>query len=322
MTKTKNQKTASLAAGCLVVCVMFLSLISPGTARAETGRTLGGYRFIPSPVVEDPFITTHFRSFTGLMIALDVTFPILVIDDVPPDTLLALNGNFVFVVADFEYQHAVHPRVALFIEGQGASRVGTTGQALLSQGVTVITGGRAGAVVELWRGDNILLSGSAAGGYATTFLVDFVGFAEDVLAGNIENASIIGGIEGGTIDGGLIGAWAVNEWSGINAVGQIGYYGGQFKTVDTRWRLAASGSVDFGQRGGTPVGLQLSFDVDRLVPQVTGNDPAFSIAGGVYYTGRDDFTLGLDVRWTKLPLEDWDFDLAPISFGIALRYYF
>jgi hypothetical protein len=296
------------------------------TAASEEygGRTLNGYRFMPSPMVEAPFVTTHFRNYTGLSLALDVNFPLLIIEDVPPDTLLALNGNFVFVVADFDYQYAVHPRIALFASAQGASRVGTTGQALLSQGVTVLTGGRGGALVELWRGNSVVLSGTAAGGYARTFLIDFAGFAEDILAGNIYNASIVRNVEGGTFDVGLNCAWAINEWSGVHALGQFGYFGGQFQDVsdDTRWRVAANGSVDLGQNGGSPVGLQLGFELNRLQPQSTDGGAAFSLGGGVYYTGRDDFNLGLDMRWMNIPLENWDFDLKPFSFGIALHYYF
>ncbi len=306
----------------VTLLVAMVCLLAPAITSSETGRTLGGYQFVPSPMVEDPFINTYFRSYTGLSIALDVDFPLLIIEDTPPDTLLALNGNFVFVTAEFDYQHVVHPRVALFIAGQGASRVGTTGEALLSQGVTVLTGCRGGAVVELWRGDNIMLSGMATGGYATTFIVDFAGFAEDVLAGNIENASIIRGVEGGTFDAGLVSAWAFNEWSGIHGLGQVGWAGGQFESDNTRWRLAANANLDFGQRGGTPVGLQLGFDLNSLLPQSSADDAVLNIGGGVYYTGRDDFNLGLDVRWTQIPLEDWDFDLKPISFGIALRYFF
>lgn len=311
----------------LLVGVLLVTIIPiPGNAAPEEyeSRTLKGYRFMPSPMVEAPFVTTHFRNYTGLSFAMDVTFPLLIIEDVIPDTLFALNGNFVFVVADFEYQYAVHPRVALFVEGQGASRVGTTGQALLSQGVTVITGGRGGALVELWRNQQVMISGALAGGYTRTFLIDFVGFAEDILAGDIYNASIIRNVEGGTFDAGLIGAWAINEWAGVTAIGQYGYFGGQYQDVsdETRWRVAANGGVDFGQRGGPPVGLQLGFDVNRLHRQFSGDGAAFTLGGGVYYTGRDDFNLGLDVRWMNIPLEDWDFDLDPLSFGIALHYYF
>ena len=53
-----------------------------------------------------------------------------------------------------------------------------------------------------------------------------------------------------------------------------------------------------------------------------GTDAVTTVAGGVYYTGREDLNLGLDIRWTHLPLENWDISIYPITFGIALRYYF
>ena len=92
----KNSAAASarndlVRALCLCLGLTFLCL--PATADADKGRTLGGYRFIPSSLVEDPFITTHFRNSTGLAFASSVKTPVLIIDSTPPDTLLSFKGS-------------------------------------------------------------------------------------------------------------------------------------------------------------------------------------------------------------------------------------
>ncbi len=198
-------------------------VLRPDASVAAEGRTLGGYRFIPASTIEDPFVTHYFRNSTGVSIASNVDVPIIVIEGPPPDTLLSLDGNLLFIGVTFGYQHVVHPRVAVHVLADVISRLGTSGQALLSQGVTALTAGGLGTTVELWRSERVLLSGLLDVGYGQALAVDLVQFANDIIAGDIENASILVTDKGGTIDGGLAFAWAPNPWSGVTAVGQIGY---------------------------------------------------------------------------------------------------
>jgi hypothetical protein len=304
------------------LCVTAAVCLSPGVAGAEKGRTLGGYRFVTGSVVEEPFITTQFRNFIGMSIANDVKFPLVVVPDTPPDTLLGLNGDFVFVVANFEYQHVVHPRVALRVAAGGASRVGTSGQALLSQGVTAIYNAQLGAIVELWRNDTVLLSASADAGYTNGLVIDFVQFVTDIIDENYMNASLVSVVDGAGGNAALRAAWALNSWAGLLGIGQVGISNVGNADDKALWRFAASGSVDFGQRGNAPVGLLLSLDVDRLKPQAADIKTSVGIGAGVYYTGREDLNLGLEAEVSHWPLEQWDTAAYVIGFGFALRYYF
>ena len=306
----------------LGLCVVIAVSAGSAPSNAEKGRTLGGYRFIPVSKIEAPFITTHFRNFTGIAFASNVEFPIIVIPDNPPDTLLALNGDFLFVVANFEYQHAVHPRVALHVQAGGASRVGISSEALLSQGVTALTSGQLGTIFELWRNERVLLSAAADLGYVNGLVIDFVQFATDIIDGNTRNASLVTNDQGARGDAGLRIAWAWNQWSGLTGVGQVGFADIGTLSGDVLWRFAASGSADFGQHGNAPVGVQLSLDVDRLKPQSADIKTAVDIGVGVYYTGREDLNLGLEIDWSRWPLQNWDTVAYPVSFGVALRYYF
>jgi len=306
----------------ITLCVVIVMSAFPRTAMAEKGRTLGGYRFVPVSNINDPFIVTRFDSYTGIATASDVDFPVIVIPTEPPDTLLSLNGNFLFVVAHFDFSYAVHPRVMLSLDAGGASRVGTSGQALISQGVTALKIVGVGATVELWRNDRFLVSGMLDFGFADGIVIDFVKFVEEIIEGNVENPSIIRVVDGGTVDGGFSAALALNEWAGITGAGQIGAADVEGISDELRWRVIVAGSVDFGQRGNAPVGLALEFDADRLKPGTMGTDTSLGLGLGVYYTGREDLNLGVEIRGARLPLQNWDTVAYPMSYGLAMVYFF
>jgi hypothetical protein len=308
--------------GTFVAAALLMSVI-PTAAPAETGRTLGDYRFVPVQGTDAPFITTHFRNYTGLAWASNLELPLLIIDTEPPDTLISLSGNFVFVVAQFEFQKAVHPRVAIKLAGGGLARVGTSASALLSQGVTTLIDARLGGLFELWRNDTVLLSAFADVGYVDGLAIDFVQFTEDVIDGNYENASLVVTGAGGVVIGGLRTAWALNSWSGIIAYGQAGYYNVEgFAVEDASWRLGGAASVDFGQRGNAPVGLSFNVDADKLTPQAFEGETAVAIGAGVHYTGREDLNLGIEMHVNRLPLAEWDEIAYPVSVGLAFNYFF
>jgi len=308
-----------------VLSILLFALIGSiavsGPAVAEKGRTLGGYRFIPVTNIQDPFIVTSFRNFTGIATASDVEFPIVEIPTDPP-TVLQLNGNFLFVVAEFRFGYAIHPRVMLGIAGAGASRIGTSGQALISQGVTAIKSIDIGGLVELWRNDRFLVSALLDVGYTDGIVIDFIKFVEEILDGNVEDPSIIRPVDGGTVDGGLSAAVALNEWAGITGLGQIGAADVEGLSDELRWLFAIAGSVDFGQRGNAPVGLALSFEADRLKPGTMGTSTSLGMGLGVFYTGREDLNLGVEIKGSRLPLQDWDTTVYPMSYGLALAYFF
>jgi hypothetical protein len=304
----------------VAVLVMILALAPRVTA--ETGRTLGGYRFVPVSKIADPFITHHFGNATGVSIASNVEVPLLITDTTPPDTLANLSGDLLFIDARFAYQHVVHPRVAIGVVAGGLSRLGTSGEALLSQGVSATTSFGLGTKIELWRRENMLLSGLIDLMSGSILVVDLVSFVEDAIESGLENASIITTEQATTIEGSLAYAWAFNTWSGMTALGQLGYSEGDLRSDELLWRFAGAGSVDFGQRDQAPIGLAIGLDVDRLTPSSLAGSTAFSIGGGVHYTGREDLNLGLEVAWHHFRQVTRDITIDPVSFDLVLKYFF
>jgi hypothetical protein len=293
-------------------------LAAPAVTQELQGRTLGGYRFVPSNLVGDPFITTHFRNATGFAAALDVTLPLLVIEQ---DTLLALKGNVMFVQLAFEYQHAANDRVAFRFTGKGASRLGTDLQSLLSQGVQGVTGFEAGSMVRVWNNDRVLVSGTGEIAFGNTFRIDFAKFAEDVINGNLARASIVRKDDGVVVSIGTRAAWAIASWAGIHTDLQGGYRNTVFEE-DFIGFAGITGGVDFAQRGNAPVGLLGSFAFSNLAFVGDEVGAAFTTGLEVIYTGREDFALGLQGSYTRTPLKDPDVTLHAKALNLTARYFF
>jgi len=303
----------------LTIAVIAMSAATP--CAAERGRTLNDYRFVPSGL-PDPFIITSFSTNLGVAVATDVDVPIIVIEDTPPDTLVSVTGNLLFVIASVDYQYAVHERATLRAHMHGGSRLGTGGSALLAQGVTAFTGVRIGTTVELWRTERFLLGGLADLDYSNKLVVDLVQFADDVLAGNTENASIMVEDSGATVYGGLSSAWAFNPWSGLIGVAQAGYTGTELVDDSFVWKIAGGYSLDLGQRGKVPIGFSGTIEADHLKPLANTNGIAYGSNLGIFYTGRDDLNVGIDLGWVRLPLANRDIVINPFAFNVVMKYFF
>lgn len=306
----------------LIFCVAVLAACLTSESQAEKGRTLGGYRFIPANQIQSPFITTNFTSVTGVAIASGVDVPFLIINTTPPDTLINLEGDLLFIAAHFGYEYAVDPRVALRLRLNAVSRLGTSGQAMLSQGISVLKGGELGGTVELWRRERMLLSGLLDVRWADALAVDLVQFVEDVVANGPENASIVTTVDGVSITGGVAFAWAANPWSGTTAVLQLGENNLETSADGLLWRLAGTASVDFGQNDKAPIGLLLTLDIDELKPQSENSGTDVGVGLGVFYTGREDFHLGIEAEWSRIRQVTRDVTINPTTFDLVLRYYF
>ena len=70
------------------------------------------------------------------------------------------------------------------------------------------------------------------------------------------------------------------------------------------------------------MGLALAFDADRLKPGTMGTTTSVGFGLGVYYTGREDLNLGIEIRGSRLPLQNWDTVAYPMSYGLSMFYFF
>jgi hypothetical protein len=151
--------------------------------------------------------------------------------------------------------------------------------------------------------------------------VDLGRFLEDFVDQGLDAASLVVEDDGVRLSGGLRAAYAFNEWSGLTGSLEAGYVNTVLGT-DGGVLAGLTASLDFGQKGGTPIGLMLSGAFDSLTLQGDNVGNTFNAGGGVFYTGREDFSLGLEFFYSRTPLLDSGVNLNATVFNVTTRYYF
>ncbi len=82
-------------------------------------------------------------------------------------------------------------------------------------------------------------------------------------------------------------------------------------------------SLDLGATTSVPLGVVLSFAVDTFSDK--GGDIARSLrlfGLGLAYTGRREFSLGLETSYVRLPQQQADVVIDALTIRLKTRYYF
>jgi hypothetical protein len=304
-----------------LVAGLLLVLASPGHSQ-ETGRTLGGHTFMPSGQVRsEPFITQHFRERTTGGIASGFVSPVVV-----NDTLTLLEGDIGFLGIDAEYQHAFGEWLALRLRLGGSARVGTSGEALLAQGVSTVYTSGLDATVKLFRWDNAMLSAGLSFGSSQIYGTDILGYLQKAIEDREfpPSDSLVASTESSSAKVSALGAWAPLPWLGLAADVGVGYadlFGGENRS-DPLFSGGAVAGLDLGPLAGFPVGFTLAGDYDSVAQQ--GADvatKAWGLGFGVHYTGRENLDLSLEYGLRHLPLVTYDKDLVLNAASFNIRYY-
>ncbi len=290
----------------------------------DPSRILGGHQFIPSARLGDAFLGSYLRSNTGGGIAQNVQAELRDLDG----TLLGnLEGNLAFLMLDVEFQYQLADWLALNASYYGTGRVGTSGQSALAQGVTSVFGFQAEARARILRTESVQLTGALRAQPSTVYRFTPLDFAQDVLdrGGLSEDAEIVQSEDGLGLALGLRGVWGVRDWLGLGATVETGAANPLADDDDSEARLSGSvfASIDLAPRTDVPVGFILSYHRDSFSER--GDDIAEEVRNleaGVFYTGRSDFLVGLQVTRSRLPIRDLDEALQGTMGTLTLRYWF
>jgi hypothetical protein len=315
------------ATGAVVALVLsaFPSALTAQSHDPAAARTLNGHLFIPSGFIEDPFITTVVRAETGGGFAIKVARDIQ--NEVVDSLIDALVGDVAFINLQFEYQHALTDWLALGASGSAAARLGTGAQSMLAQGVTSMFGFRFRAVARLFQSDRWLLSSSVRVQPSTQYRLDILTFAQRVIdEGQIsEDNSVVIRSDGVGAAAGLRGAYAPKPWVGFVFGGNLGYsdtFSEQGRS-DLAHDFGGLASFDLNPLYGVPVGFLASARWDTFVLDNSDiTDKATTFGWGVAYTGRDDFSLGLETGHTRIPLIQSDRTVTATVVKFNLKYFF
>ena len=311
-----------------------LAVVSFTTAHAQTPadsasapschRCLDGFRFLPSSVINDVFASTHFQNATGAGMAVNLNVPVR---NVEGETLGTLNGDIGFFLLDFEYQYSVAPWLALHAGIAGIGRIGTSIEALVASGVSAAFGGSFGAIVPFWRRPTFQVSAVGDVRRNTQYDVDPFGFAQQVAdSGYSPDAKyvLLASEKVNRWSLGLRAAWAIAPWVGVVGVIEPGGAHGSTSGNGSLTTVGTSVGFDFAKLSRVPVGVSLAYR-NQAGSSKTGNISGGYRSGeiGVFYTGRSEFTIGGDLFWSRIAVENPGVpDLDAVQFRLVTRIDF
>jgi hypothetical protein len=288
---------------------------------AESKRpSLAGHVFTPNNVVPGPFITTFIRNSVGIGSAVDIEIPVPIVGG---DTIIGFEGDLMFALLDFEYQHAVRDWLAARGQFTVQGRLGTNVGALLASGITASTGFEVGWLARLFRSDRTLLSADLKLASNNFTFVNVTDFVEDIIDGR--PAQLVRGTPSVRGGGGLRFAWGASPFFGLTAVAETGYGESVEQGSENQWYFELGTTLDFDLLAVSevPLGVVLGYKHDTF-PE-SGDDISDDIDQGllrVAYNKTSDFIVALDFTFERFESKNLDQTINFGSIGINLRYYF
>lgn len=306
---------------------------SPSSSEQETEQLiqqkrrlplLNGHTFIASSTIpQTPFITTYVRNSTGFGRALSYDIPIYGPEG---EIIRIIKGDLTYMMLELNYQHALNDWLALWFSGVGIGRVGVNAESILSAGISGVGALELGGLARIWNNDKAILSAAASLRHNKLIGVDIIGFARSIIdTGIIDTGNLLNRIPSWRWKGGLRFAYAPNDLWGIILSTDMGIgdsLEGEEKN-DTVFDIAGLVSLDLSARTRIPIGFLLGY-THTSYPESSGDIvenigvTTFRIA----YTGRREFSIGLEFGYARAPLIATEKTLNYGSMLINLQYYF
>lgn len=280
---------------------------------------LGRHTFVVNDLVDDPFIKTYVRNSVGIGNVSDFEVPLAVIDD---DTITGFTGDLLFATLEFEYQHAVKDWIAARGSFRLAGRLGTGVQSLLASGVTAANEFELGWLIKLLRSDRAMLSGSLNINNGDVTAINVLRFVENII--DDQPASLIRttpSLRGG---GGLRFAYGLSPLFGFTLFGDLGYGESADQRAASDWYYKAGGGLSLNLNGRTsiPLGFSVGLRGESLPVSSDVDNDIFEVLFRMAYTGRDDFSLSVDINYGDLPFTGLREGGRLGTVRLNMRYYF
>ena len=285
----------------MIITAAALTLAASPAGAQNPGRVLNGHRFIPSGVIHAPFITTFVRTGTGAGAAFNVKTPFIGLQG---DTLGVLEGDVGFITLEFEFQQQLAGWLALWGGFNASARVGVDDQSALAQGFSGIGGVSLGATARAWHNNEWLFSVSLDVGTRELVGLAPFQFAQTIIdSGGLTKENNL--VRSGTAIGAVVAprmAWAPRNWLGFTGFLELGM--ADVENVSTNEVIYGAGlkaDIDFRNLGWWSLGLTGFVTGESFTPR--GSDVAdqtVRVGLGVFYTGREDFSIGLEGFSTQL----------------------
>jgi hypothetical protein len=285
---------------------------------------LNGFRFIPSDVVPDPFISTFIKLNVGTGTVFDLNS---YVKNLKGNVIDTLSGDLTYMSGEAQFQLAVNDWLAFSASAGGTGRLGTNAYTLLSSGISYGSGFTLGSKIRIWQNDKMYLAGSLEYSSTTSYLFSIYDFVKEVYETGSIDTSANNLVTEDVLARGFANinyAYAPADWFGF--VGLAGWgvgtiFNGAEKGIV---RLGAAASVDFlnVDHINFPVGLQVSFRYNSL--SENGEDITNMITLGlrIGYTGHKDFDIGIENTYRSVNYNSRDETNKLLTTAVKLRYYF
>ena len=307
---------------------VFVSLFAPAALAQEENEkklpVLGGHNFIISAQVPEPFITTFIRNATGGGLALEVE---TVLTGPAGDTLVSEKGDLAFLDLGFEFQLAATDWLALRLAFEGAARVGTSLQSLLGNGVSAVYGYSLGGTFRLVEAEKVIISATADLTGNAIYEIGILRLVQDVIdEGDIPDSSgvVASGTDKAAV-GGLRFAWAASRLIGVRLNGAVGVADLFRSDEETKFSFVFGAAVgfNFANTSNVPVGLLGFFKFTNFSPGASNvADEIVTTGLEIDYTGHEDFSMGLELAGSRIPIVNSDQTISTAGAKINLRYFF
>jgi len=284
---------------------------------------LNNFRFIPSEVVYDPFITTFIKLNVGTGLALDLNS---YVKDLQGNIRDTVSGDLSYITADLQFQYAVNNWLAFNIGFGGYGRLGTNTYTILTSGVSYATSFALGGKAKIWQNDKMMLSTTLDFKFQDIYLYSIYDFVKEVYEeGGIDSTSSL--LSEDQINFTFLNlnyAWAPADWWGITAIAGFGI-GEAFQTsVRGNFRGGATISVDFNNVKAIefPIGILGSIKYNSYGEAGSDIKNIFTYGFKIAYTGHKDFDIGIENTYQSLNYELSEDKVNTILSSFCLRYYF
>jgi len=310
--------------GTCLMAALLAAPADPELENGETGRRLGGHDFILTDVVPDPFVTTQFRSSTGLgLVALDAGAAM-----VQAQRAIGDNSSGHMQVAWFEqqigFQAAVLPFLAVRVNVAGLVGSGVDATSALVFGVKGGYQFDGGATASLRLGP-VCLGASFDLAYERDFVLSpLLAIAQAMEAVKNSQVPSISKLFNDSSDirvqPGLRAAVGVNRTFGLFANAGLDYDGAVSGGVPsaTTVQFGAGLSIDLNPGLSVPIGFLVAYEYETAVD--SSSIDRHTVSAGIFYTGRPHLQLGLEAQGAFYPVSG--FDSVSQGLGeVTVRYF-
>lgn len=288
---------------------------------AKMGHEMNGFAFMPTHLMEDPFIYTAFGITLGLG-AGEALGPKIQLN--PPAILTdtkwyGYTGLGLGVIINVKILDWLAARADLSTDAY----LGTGSGAVLTVGTSARIAGAVGVKASLPVGEQFRFSASVDARYGPVYSILIAqGLIDAINSGQIDLGEFLQQQNTITWFLGANGAWAPTPYLGFTAAAQFVAPTKTGKDSVSQNGLKLAGSAGFDALPlvhWLPLGLNTAYTITMPLGS-DGVSTAQEFGVGLYYTGRKDLSLGLELDWSFATLPSQQVQESKLAW-INFRYY-